>query len=191
MFSRRKRRVNRAIKILLLADGLTLVAGAMLGPIYALFVEKIGGDLLDASLTGMIFALVGGFTVLIAGRYSDRLKQPKHLIITGYALSALGFFGYLFVGSIWQLLVIQIILGFGEAIRSPAYDGIYSRHLDKKKEATEWGAWESTYYFTSAFGAVVGGYLASEFGFDYIFVIMAVLSFAAAAYIYSLPRKLL
>ena len=47
---------NKALRILLITNGLVLLTGAMLGPIYALFVENISGDLLDASLTGDFFA---------------------------------------------------------------------------------------------------------------------------------------
>ena len=39
-----KKLFNKAIKILLITNGFILIAGAMLGPIYALFVKKIGGD---------------------------------------------------------------------------------------------------------------------------------------------------
>ena len=40
--------MRRGLKILLLADGTANLALGMIGPIYALFVEKIGGDILDA-----------------------------------------------------------------------------------------------------------------------------------------------
>ena len=52
------KKFNRALRILLSTNGMILLAGAMLGPIYALFVDKIGGDLMDASIAGGIFALV-------------------------------------------------------------------------------------------------------------------------------------
>jgi len=40
---------KKKLKILLVTNGLILLSGAMIGPIYAIYVKKIGGDLLDAS----------------------------------------------------------------------------------------------------------------------------------------------
>jgi len=68
---------NKALRILLITDGLVLIAGAMLGPIYTLFVEKIGGNLLDASLSGGIFAFGAGITTLIAGKFADKFKEKE------------------------------------------------------------------------------------------------------------------
>jgi hypothetical protein len=45
----KKKHINKSIKILLFSNALVLVSAAMLGPIYAIFVEKVGGDILDAS----------------------------------------------------------------------------------------------------------------------------------------------
>ncbi len=67
--------LNRPLRILLITNGLTLLAGGMLGPIYALFVEKVGGDLLDASLTGGMFSLAASLTTLIMGKYTDKVKE--------------------------------------------------------------------------------------------------------------------
>jgi predicted MFS family arabinose efflux permease len=182
---------NRALRILIITNTLILVAGAMFGPIYALFVERIGGDLLDASLTGGIFALVAGITTLFSGRYSDKLKEPKKIIAFGYSLMALGFFLYLFVNSIYFLFSLQVLIGFGEAIYSPAFDSVYSKHLTNKKEGKEWSAWESLNYFSAFGGAVIGGLIATYLGFNVLFIIMSLLSFVSALYILFLPKKIL
>jgi len=185
------KRFNKAIKILLVTNGLILIAGAMLGPIYALFVEKIGGDLLDASSAFGVFALAAGITTLISARYSDKLKENELILVWGYGIMGLGFLGYTLVNSIWALLIVQVIIGLGEAIYVPAFDAVYSKHLDGKKCGREWGAWEATNYFTMALGAVTGGLLVTNLGFNTIFIIMGFLCFASAIYIFLLPRKVL
>ena len=182
---------NQAIRILLATNGLVRVAGAMLGPIYALFVSDIGGSLLDASYAFAIFALAAGITTLISGKYSDKITENEYVVILGYIMMAVGFLGYLFVDSMGTLLVVQIIIGIAEAIYFPAYDALYSKHLDKDKFAREWGAWEAMNYFAITLGAVIGGVLVTLFGFDIIFILMSLLCFVSAIWLFLVPRKII
>lgn len=182
---------NKPLKIMVYTNAMVLIAAAMMGPIYALFVEKIGGDLLDASLTGGIFALAGGLTTLIAGRYADKLKEPELIIVLGYFMMGVGFFMYLLVDSILFLFLVQVIIGFAEAIYNPAFDAVYSRHFTKNNAGKAWGAWEAMSYFTASGGAILGGVIVASYGFNAIFIIMSILCFSSALYIYVLPRKVL
>ena len=182
---------NRALRILLLTNALVLVAGAMLGPIYALFVEEVGGDLMDASIAGGVFALAAGLTTLASGRYSDRVKENELIVVLGYTIMGFGFLLYIWVSSVIFLFIVQAIIGLGEAIYSPAFDAVYSKHLARRKSGMQWGAWESMNYFTTAVGAVIGGVLVTIFGFKILFLVMALLCFGSAAYIYHLKRSVL
>jgi len=168
-----------------------LVATALFGPIYALFVKEIGGGLIDAGIAFGVFSFTAGLVTLVSGTLSDKVKEVELVIVLGFIVTSVGFLSYIFVDSMTGLLIAQIIVGLGTAIKYPAFDAVYSKHLDDGLGGREWGAWESMYYFTTAFGAVAGGYLATEFGFNAIFITMAVLSFLGGLFIYMLPRKLL
>jgi len=191
IFKNKENLFNRQLKILLITNSLVLVAGAMLGPIYALFVEDIGGDLLSASYSFGAFALAAGFVTLISGKYTDQVKEKKSIITIGYLLMSLGFFLYLAVNSIWMLLVVQVIIGFGEAIYAPALDSIYSAHISRRKSGRQWATWEALYYFTTFVGAIAGGLLISQFGFNPAFILMGFLALGSALYILFLPKKVL
>ncbi len=186
-----KIKFNPALRVLLGTNALILLSAAMLGPIYALFVEGIGGDLLDASITFAIFSLAAGLTTLFAGNYADRMKEDKKLVAAGYLIMAIGFYLYNFVDSIMFLFVVQAINGFGGAIYSPAFDSLYSKHLDKKKEGTEWGMWEAMNYFTAAIGAVIGGYIVTTSGFGAMFTLMSLLCATSAIYLFIVPKKVM
>lgn len=183
--------LNKALRILLSTNAMILVAGAMIGPIYAIYIEKIGGDLLDASFAGAIFALAAGLTSLISGKYSDKIKENEIVVVLGYAIIGLGFGLYTFVNSVAFLFIVQIIIGFGNAIYAPAFDAVYSKHIDGRKAGTQWGAWESLNYFTAAVGAIIGGAIVTVFGFQAIFIIMAAMCLGSAFFIYRLPRRVL
>lgn len=182
---------NNALRILLTTNAMILMAGAMLGPIYALFVTEIGGDLMDASIAGSIFALVAGLTTLISGKLSDKIKENELIIAAGYIIMGVGFLMYIWVNSIVYLFIVQAIIGLGEAFYSPAFDAVYSKHLNHKESGTQWGAWESMNYFTTAIGAMIGGALVTAFDFNTLFILMGGLCLSSALYIYQLKRSAL
>ncbi len=181
---------NSSLKILLMTNAFILLAGAMLGPIYALFVKEIGGDLLDASIAGAVFAFAAGITVVVSGKFGDSVKENKFILLLGYFLMGLGFLLYMFVESLIVLLLVQVIIGLGEAVYAPIFDALYSKHLDRGKYATEWGVWESMDYFTSAFGAIAGGFFVTYFGFKAMFFLMALLCFSSCIYIWLVRKQL-
>lgn len=182
---------SRGLRILLITNSLILLAGAMLGPIQAIFVGMVGGDLMEAGIASGIFSFVAGITVLLSGRFTDKLKEPELVVVVGYMIMAAGFLSYLFVNSVVLLFLAQIVIGFGDAIYNPAFDALYSKHLDSTKAGSQWGMWEATNYFTAAIGAIIGGIIAKNFGFTPVFISMAVLCILSATYIYFLPRKVL
>lgn len=163
----------------------------MLGPIYALFVDKVGGDLLDASFAGAIYTLAAGATTLFAGKISDKVKQTEMIVVAGYLVLAVAYLLYTVVGNIVHLLIVQVLIGFGEAVYSPAFDAVYSRHLNHASAGKQWGAWESMNYFTATIGAVLGGAIATQFGFNVLFIVMSLICVLSALYIYKLPRQVL
>lgn len=183
--------MNKALRILLLTNGCVRLAEAMLGPIYALFVEEIGGDLLTASFAFGLYSLVSGVTVYFLGNWEDAVKEQELAVVFGYLIIAFGFAGYLFVHSPQALLIVQIIIGFGDAVYSPAFDAVYSKHLHDKKAAFAWGSYESMTYILTGIGAVVGGLLVTLFGFNAIFICMSALCLFSSFYIYILPRRTL
>lgn len=182
---------NRPIRILLSTNALILLSGAMLAPIYAIYVEDIGGDLMDASLTGGIFALAAGVTSIITGKYADKARRMDWIMIIGAVIMSIGFFLFAKVENIFGLFLVQTLIGLGQAIYYPPYDALYSLHISKKKAASTWAAWESMDYFVTAGGAVVGGYIASTWGFQPLFILMGLTCLISSTYLYCLPKKIL
>lgn len=183
--------INHPLKILLFTNGLILFSAAMLGPIYALFVDEIGGDLLDASLAGATFSLTAAIVVFIFGKLSDSVRENELLVVLGYALMGTGFCLYTVVDSMSMLLFVQVVIGIGEAMYSPSFDALYSKHLNEGQSGTQWGTWESLNYSAAASGAFIGGTVATAFGFHALFLAMAALAFFSATFILALKRSTL
>jgi hypothetical protein len=161
-------------KILLITDSFYILAGALIGPIYALFVEKIGGDLLDASGAFAVFMITAALVVFLLAFWEDRSKHKKKFVIAGYGIGIFGYAGYLFVNSASSLFVVQAILGLSLALKDPAYDALFSD--SKKHLAIAWGTWEALDYLMLGAGALIGGFIAQELGFSVLLWCMFVLS---------------
>ncbi len=172
--------MKRGLYFLLAADAWANLALGMLGPIYAIFVEEIGGDILDASWAYFAFTFTSGVMIYLIGRWEDRVKHKEKLIVGGYALTAIGALGYMFVDSQTSLIIVQVVLGIATAILNPAFDALYSHYVIKENETSNWGAWEGMGYIVAAIAAIIGGYTAHTFGFTALFVIMFVAALTGA-----------
>lgn len=168
--------MNKGLKYLLLSDFWAVLAIGMIGPIYAIFVEKIGGDILEASIGYFAYMFTSAIAIIIIGKLTDKNSRLESFIFFGYALNNLGIIMYIFVNSQLMFIITQIILGLGVALKLPAYDALYSTYLEEHKEASEWGYWEALQYIATAFGAIIGGIIAKLFGFKILFAMMGLVS---------------
>lgn len=174
--------MKRGIKILLISDGWINLALGMIGPIYAIFVEEIGGDLLDASWAYSTYLFVAGVVMYLLSRWEDRAKHKEKFVVLGYALTCLGCILYFFTYNQLTLLITQAVLGLSMAILCPSFDAIFSHYVKRSEEASNWGAWEAMSYIVTAIAAIVGGYIANEFGFKVLFLAMAFVSLLGTIY---------
>lgn len=168
--------MKRGLKIFLFANSIFYIATGMLGPIYAIFVQRVGGDILEAGSAWSIFMFVSGIGIYFMGKLQDRIGREKQVILISTALGSFGILGYVFVETTIQLFIIQIILGIGGAISAPASDSYYTKFLEKGKFASQWAAWESVYRITSAIAALFGALMASMYGFKALFITMFFIS---------------
>jgi MFS family permease len=182
---------NPALRVLLMSDALILIAVAMVTPIYAVFVSNVGGDILDAGLTAAGLAFGSAAAALVAGKYADSLRDKKSLLILSHAVVGLGFLLFTTVNNVWYLAGIQVAIGLVRALADPAFDALYSTHLDRNQEAAEWGTWEALAYAAGGVGAIMGGIIVHFSSFDALFVVMAALCFISSLYVMRIPKRVL
>jgi len=180
--------MRQIIKILLLSDIMFMIAGGMLGPVYAIYVQNIGGNLLTAGGAWAAFAFSTGILILLMGKLEER-KNKIMMVITGSTIKAAAFVGYIFVSNPLELFAVQILLGIGVAINIPAWDTLYGKFMEKGKESFFWGLWEASSYIFSAIAGLTGAIIVTYFGFNMLFVLMAIASILGACLAVDLLKK--
>lgn len=168
-------------KILLLASFLGFIAIGLFGPLYAIYVKNIGGDILDAGVAYGLFSLVSGIFILSLGRSTFFRKNLRLAVVIGFLLFTIGYAGYFFVTKPLHLFIVQIILGIGGGITEPSWDALFSTGLTAERSAQFWANWAGARDLALGAGALAGGIIVTVFSFTALFLTILVLNIAATS----------
>ncbi len=184
-------RLNKSLRVLISANTVMVFVIGIFAPFYAVFVQKIGGNIAFAGFSWAVFSIVAGVLTLLFSRWQLKVKEQELLLALGYLFRGAVFLSYAFMGSIPQLLFTQILWGISVAIGNPAFDSIYSSHTDKTDSIVQWGHWEGIAAISTGLAALVGGVLIQAVGYSLVFFAMSFLSVLLGIYIWRLPREVL
>jgi len=182
---------SKALRFLLLISSLFMFAFAMFSPIYAIFVQKIGGGIIEASRAWAIFGITSGLLTFLAGKYENKMKETELAIAWSQFVICIAYVLLYFTHTLHMLYLAMIVLGIGQALFWPAFHAVYSKHVDGKKSTWQWSIYDGLAYIIPAFGSALGGWLVAHYGFSLIFIIMAAISFSCGVLIIFLPRRIL
>jgi MFS family permease len=183
--------MKKTYKILLTASLLANFADNLIGPFYAVFVERIGGSILDIGFTVTVFGICTGILMIIIGKLSDKLNKEL-ITVFGYGFYALGSLLYLFISSPLQLFGLQIVFALGTACLAAPLTALFARYIQKGKEGTQWGLEGGSAYIAVGIASFIGTLIISQFGFKSLFIIMFVIQILATliqARLYFVSRK--
>lgn len=184
-------RLNNSLRILISANASMVFVIGLFAPFYTVFIQKIGGGVFFAGVSWGLFSIVAGLLTIFFTKWELKIKEPELMVALGYAIRGVVFISYAFMGSIAQLVFTQVLWGIGAAIGVPAFESVYSSHTDKEISIAQWGSWEGVANIMTGVAAIAGGALIQGFGYQTMFLIMSVIAFLLAVYLWRLPREVL
>lgn len=174
---------NRKGVNLLWSNNLWMFGEGMLGPLFAVFAERVGGDILDIAYAMATFLILTGVLRMVFGRISDRsIKLKKHMLVAGTFLNAVFTFSYLLVSTPAHLFAVQAGLALAAALAVPTWDALYDRYSDKQHGGYIWGMMEGWMNIATGIGMILGGLIVSTYSFTALFVVMGSVQLLAAVY---------
>ncbi|HAL50231.1 MAG: Permease of the major facilitator superfamily [Candidatus Uhrbacteria bacterium GW2011_GWD2_41_121] len=183
--------MNNGYKILLSASILANFGDNLIGPFYAVFVEKIGGSILDMGFTVTVFGICTGILMIIIGKLSDKLNKEL-VTVFGYGFFALGSLSYLIISSPWQLFILQVIFAIGTACLSAPLIALFAKYVQKEKEGEQWGLESGGSFIAVGIASFIGTLIVSQWGFEILFFTMFVIQISATivqSRLYLIKRK--
>lgn len=171
--------LNKLSRILLLGANIWYFGEGMLGPLLAIFTEKVGGDIMDITWAWAVFLIVTGVCYILTGKYINNKPYKAHVMVLGYALNALFTFCYLGVSNPFQLLLVQAGLGVAEAISTPTWDTLFAQTLDDKNNGYAWGLAGGQSQIVTGLAILIGGTLVYYLSFHTLFITMGIFQIIA------------
>lgn len=177
--------INAVIRFLIISDTVIMGAVGLLGPVFALFIEDFieGGNAAVAGIAAGIFLLAKSILQIPIAHFIDRIRGERDdflILFIFTILTALTPLLYLIIETPLQLYIVQFIAGLFTAFTFPTYMALFTRHVDKEKEGTEWGIYFTLTDITSAVFAALGGYIATVQGFPTLIIVVVIISILGA-----------
>lgn len=169
--------INRLVKNFITSEVLVWSSWNSVMPIIAVFAttQIKGGDVAVAATGLSVHLMVRVVFELFTGRSLSHLNESRKflIIMLGVLLISLSYVGFAFTKSAIGFFVFYALAGMGLGIATPLKNSLFSTHLDKSKEALEWGLYDGLVFMGMAASAAIGGVIAKTYGFHVLFWIAA------------------
>ena len=191
----RQFKINRIVKILIVSDFLIWSTNQLFAPVFAIYVTDniVNGGIEVVGFSAAIYLVTKSIFEIPVGMYIDKTETEHddlYSAMIGTIMTGLTMFCFMYITQIWQLYLLQAILGIGAAIAFPGWYSIFTKHVDKHKEAFEWSLYDVLLGMGMAAAAGLGGVLVAMYGFDLVFVIAGVSAIIGALFLL-MVRKVL
>lgn len=177
-------------KILLWSSNLWYFGAGLLGPLFAVFTQRLGGDVLSISWVWGTYLISMGVFVILIGRFSDRGVSKRTLLLCGHTLNAAMTFSYLLVETPLQLMFVQLGLGLAVALSASPWSALYDFYSgDGKRDGYVWGMASGLEKMSTGIAILIGGMIVAKFSFDMLFITMGFVQILALLVLIRLPGK--
>jgi len=183
--------MNKIIKILIWTDFSMWFGWGLMTPIFAIFVNQniIGGTLLVIGVAGAIYLGTKAIVQIFIADYLDTDPSDKRNLrwfVLGSFLCIGAIVLYLFCRYPWHLYLIEFLFGVGAAVQYPTWYGMFVKHLDPRRQASQIAFHSTVIELGQAAAAGIGGLIASYFDFYNLFLVITGLYALATAIVLSL-----
>ena len=145
-----------------------------------LFAYELGANPLEVGLVGGASMGVYSFMPFIIGRYSDRMRERRNLMVLSLSVLGVTSLLYSLASSPTFLIILRVVEGIGWSLLWPTIDSLVAR--DTSQETTKsFSIYNCVWSTAAAIGPLVGATMIAVLAdIRFVFVLTAVLSGVAA-----------
>lgn len=185
--------MNPIVRSLVISDIMWRGSVGFIGPIFALFIAGFidGGTAEVVGVATSIYLFTKSIFQIPFSSIIDRIHGEYvdfWFLIVGAVVSTFLPLTYLVIHTPLQLYFVQFLFGVAAAASFPPFMALFTKHLDKHKEGSEWGIYYTLTDLCAAAAAVIGGTMAVTFGFRTLIVVVVLVGILSCLFL--LPIRL-
>lgn len=166
---------NKIIRVLITSDLVISSAWGLVSPIIAVFVVQAirGGDASVVGIASGVYWILKSLLQIPIGKYLDRNHGEKDdywFMVIGTFIAGIAPLLYLVASQPLHVYGIEALHAVAMAMAIPSWGGIFTRHMDKGREAETWSFESSAIGLGAGAMGIVGGFVAKFIGFAPLFI---------------------
>ncbi len=181
--------INKIVKVLIMSDFVINLGWGLMAPIFAIFIVQnitVGSVSEAAKVAGfasLFYWIVKSVLQIPIGQYLDKNHGEKDdfwFMIMGNFIMAFIPLGYVFSTRPWHIYLLQILYGVAAAMTLPSFAAIFTRHINKGREAFTWSMYSTFLGIAAGVAGGIGGITVAAFGFTPVLIFISLLTFLSS-----------
>ncbi len=186
---------NKIAKLLILSDLSFWGGWGLIAPIFAIFiVNKIeGGTMVVAGVASAIYWITNSLFRIPAGILLDTIPSEKDdyfFLVSGLFMASIVPLGYIFARTPAHIYILQFLHGLAIATSLSGWSAIFTRHIDKGRESTDWGIDAMSIGLGMGVAGAIGGWLADKVGFNFVFILVSLFGLIGVVFLLGLRKDI-
>ncbi|MBI2356557.1 MFS transporter [Candidatus Dojkabacteria bacterium] len=172
---------KKVLGILTLSDFSTWSSANLTAVIFTLFaLDQIqGATITDVGFSSLVFLAVSAVLNIPLGRLLDKTNgflDENYVLVASSVVRGVALILLAYSTAIWQLYLLQAILGVARSMNYVSWRVLFSKFLDPKHVGEQWSIYDSIIAIGLGFAALIGGYIGDHFPFSYVIFIAGVVT---------------
>jgi len=180
--------INRVIRALVVYDFVLNFAFGLSAPIFAVFIlQNVDGSTIRTiGLSATFYWIARTLSTVPLSRLMDKTDGERDefyfILIGAFCVATIPLL-YLMITETWHLYAIQFLYGIFNSMAIPAWRILFTDHLDQGHRGYEWSLEDIGIGIAVAGSAYLGAIIADRFGFQVVFIMVALLGYASTLFI--------
>lgn len=154
-------------------QGTVGMAASMIFPFYVLLLKNAGSSYSQFGWAYGLFALTAALSYSVIGKFADRVGDKALLILYSWGM-ALVLLTFPLAYEIWQVYLLQIVMGLLGAVQKNSEKTVLARSVKKETAGKEIGRYHIGTSIGAAIAVVATGYLVDFLTIGSIFYLASI-----------------